>query len=67
MLVVDLIDQLRGKFQRCRQGRSLENLSYDIQVSVASLAKFLAGENMNTRILRRIEEWCEMQHQEEHP
>jgi len=62
MTLIATIDQLRGRFHRCRRMSVLQDyttLAAQIGMSKRTLHRFASGYTVREDSLTKIEDWCE--------
>ena len=57
----EAIDQLRGRFVRCKGSVPFDTIAKEVKVSSMALKNFFHGRSVREQALRNIETWCEIQ------
>ena len=64
LTITATIDQLRGRFHRCRYlraQRDYEAIALQIGIAKSTLNRFAKGGAAQEEILTKIEQWCELE------
>lgn len=61
MTFMESVDLLRGRFVRCKGGKSLTKLAIELGIDKQVLSAFLKGTRAKVAVLEQLERWCDIQ------
>lgn len=64
--IVEVFDQLRGRFLRCRRQRPYQEIARSIGVAHGTLKNFANGLPIGERQAGLIEAWCALEERDTH-